>query len=243
MLIATLSISGIPPFAGFFSKDEILLKAYKHHEYLIYGIGLFTAALTAYYMFRLFFVTFEGKNYKEKKLQYISWNMKAPLLILAIGAAFAGFFGLPEIFGGTNLIDNWLEVWNGKSIHVENYVEIMFMSISVIAGLIGISVAYFKFYKYDFNQDIKESGLIYHKFYIDELIDFLIVRRLRDLSTFIAVVIDDGIIDKSVMALSNGFINLGKVVGRMQSANTRAYAFFMLVGLSSFSIYLILKLG
>ncbi len=243
MLVANLAISGIPPFAGFFSKDEILLKAYKHHEYLIYGIGLFTAALTAYYMFRLFFVTFEGKNYTEKKLEPLSWSMKAPLVVLAFGAAFSGFVGLPKVFSNTNLIDTWLGNWSGVSIHAEHYEEIIFMGVSVIAGLIGIAVAYVKFFKYDFSQELKEGGIVYNKFYIDELIDFLIVRRVRSLSTFISVVIDDGVIDKTVMSLSNGFINLGRRVGRMQSANTRMYAFFMLIGLSSFSLYLIFKLG
>jgi len=179
MLVATLSISGIPPFAGFFSKDEILLKAFEHHEYLIYGIGLFTAFLTAYYMFRLFFITFEGKNYSEKKLHYVSWSMKAPLIILAFGAAFAGFVGLPDVFSSSNLIDSWLEAWNSNPLYVSHFTELMLMGDSVIVGLIGIFVAYLKFFKYDFNQEVKESGLIYHKFYIDELIDFLIVRRFK----------------------------------------------------------------
>ncbi len=243
MLIATLAISGIPPFSGFFSKDEILLKAYKHHEYLIYGIGLFTAALTAYYMFRLFFVTFHGKNYKQKEMHYLSWSIKAPLLVLAFGAAVAGFIGLPEIFSQTNLIDEWLKVYTGGSLHVEHQAEIIFMGISVVVGLIGIVVAYAKYFKYDFNQEIQESGIIYNKFYIDEIYNFLFVRSLQKLSIFISVVIDDGIIDKTVMSLSEGFISLGRIVGRMQCANTRAYAFFMLIGLSSFSLYLILKLG
>ncbi len=243
MLIATLSISGMPPFAGFFSKDEILLKAYIHHEYLIYAIGLLTASLTAYYMFRLFFITFEGKNYTNKKIEPLGWSIKAPLVILAFGAGFAGFIGLPEVTGATNLIDDWLKVWSGSSLHVEHSQEIIFMSISVIAGLMGIGVAYVKFFKYDFNQEVKYSGIIYNKFYIDELYDAVFVKGLQKLSVFIAVVVDDGIIDKTVMSLSNGFINLGRRVGRMQSANTRAYAFFMLVGISSFSLYLILKLG
>ncbi|NOX15428.1 MAG: NADH-quinone oxidoreductase subunit L [Epsilonproteobacteria bacterium] len=243
MLVANLAISGIPPFAGFFSKDEILLKAYEHQEYLIYGIGLFTAALTSYYMFRFFFVTFEGKNYISKNLEPISASMKIPLVILAIGATFSGFVGLPEVFGGTNMIHQWLSNWSVDSTHVENFKEIVLMGISVAAGLIGIAVAYVKFFKYDFNQDIKESGIIYNKFYIDELIDFLIIRRVRQISVFVSVVVDDGIIDKTVMLLSSGFINLGRRVGRMQSANTRAYAFFMLIGLSSFSLYLIFKLG
>ena len=243
MLIATLAISGIPPFAGFFSKDEILLKAYLHHEYLIYFIGLFTAALTAYYMFRLFFITFEGKNYSAKEVQPLPWSMKAPLIVLAFGAAFAGFVGLPEVFGAHNLIDTWLEVWGGKALHVEHTQEISLMLISVVAGLVGIGVAFVKFYRYDFNKEVKLSGVVYNKFYIDEIYDAVFVKGLQKLSVFISVVVDDEIIDKAVMSVSNGFINLGRRVGRMQSANTRAYAFFMLVGISSFSLYLILKLG
>ena len=243
MLVATLSISGIPPFAGFFSKDEILLKAYLHHEYLIYVIGLFTASLTAYYMFRLFFVTFEGKNYTEKKMVKLSWSMKVPLVVLAIGAAFAGFVGLPEVFGTHNLIDGWLKTWNGKALHVEHVQEISLMLISVVAGFIGIGIAYIKFYKYDFSKEVKISGIVYNKFYVDEAYNYVFVKGLQKLSVFISVVVDDGIIDKTVMSISNGFINLGRRVGRMQCANTRAYAFFMLVGISSFSLYLILKLG
>ncbi len=243
MLIANLAISGIPPFSGFFSKDEILLKAYGNHQYLIYAIGLFTAFLTAYYMFRLFFVTFHGKNYSKHDIHKVSWSMKIPLIILAFGAAFAGFIGLPDVFAEKNLIDGWLNMWNGKELHVEHSLEYILMYVSVSAGLLGILTSYVKFYKYDFNQKIQESGVIYNKFYIDEIYDFLFVKSLQKLSVFISVVIDDGIIDKTVMSLSNGFVNLGRVIGRMQCANTRAYAFFMLVGLSSFSLYLILKLG
>jgi NADH-quinone oxidoreductase subunit L len=104
-------------------------------------------------------------------------------------------------------------------------------------------MAYVKFYRYDFNQEIKVGGIVYDKFYIDEIYDTLFVKGLQKLSVFISVVVDDNIIDRAVMSISNGFIDLGRRVGRMQSANTRAYAFFMLVGISSFSLYLILKLG
>ena len=243
MLIANLAISGIPPFSGFFSKDEILLKAYGNHQYFIYAIGLFTAFLTAYYMFRLFFVTFHGKNYCKHDIHKVSWSMKIPLVVLAFGAAFAGFIGLPDFFAETNLIDGWLNIWNGKALHVEHSLEYILMYVSVSAGLLGILTSYVKFFRYDFNQKIQEEGIIYNKFYIDEIYDFLFVKSLQKLSVFIAVVIDNGVIDKTVMSLSNGFINLGRIVGKMQSANTRAYTIFMLAGISSFSLYLILKLG
>ncbi|MDX1810255.1 MAG: NADH-quinone oxidoreductase subunit L [Sulfurospirillaceae bacterium] len=243
MLVANLAISGIPPFAGFFSKDEILLKAFEHHQYVIYAIGLFTAGLTAYYMFRLFFVTFEGKNYTEQHIHHVSLSMKIPMGLLALGAAFAGFAGLPEFFGGSNMINGWLKVWSGKSMEIGHSQELILMISSVLVGLSGILVAYKKFYRYDFTQELKNSGIVYNKFYVDEIIDALIVQKLKKFSTFVAFTFDDGIIDGIVMGLSHGFINLGRRVGKMQSANTRAYAFFMLLGLSSFSIYLIYLLG
>ncbi len=244
MLIANLAISGIPPFAGFFSKDEILLEAYASGNYILYAIGLFTAGVTAYYMFRLFFVVFYGKNYKTDKVHSLPLSMTAPLVILAVGAAFAGFLGMPEVFHVKNFIKEWLEVWAGKPLHVKHTVEYTLMGVSVLAGIVGIITAYVKFYNYDFNKGFEAKGVIYNKFYIDELYDFLIARRVRNLSRFISVYLDDGIIDGIVMGISHGFIRMGKIVGvYMQCANTRIYAFFMLLGLSSFALYLIFTLG
>jgi NADH-quinone oxidoreductase subunit L len=116
MLIATLAISGIPPFAGFFSKDEILLVAFSSGEYLIWGIAVCSAVLTAYYMFRLFFVVFEGKNAKHAHHPHdVSWVMKAPLVVLAFGSLFAGFVGLPSLLGGSHLIGTWLGEWGMRA--------------------------------------------------------------------------------------------------------------------------------
>ncbi len=243
MLIANLAISGIFPFSGFFSKDEILLKAFASENYLIYAIGMVTAGLTSYYMFRLFFVVFYGKNYKKHHINSIPMSMKVPLVILAIGATFSGFLGLPEVFG-KNLIDIWLEGYGSKALHVSHSLEYTLMGVSLLAAFIGIVAAYRLFYSYDLSKEYKGEGLIYNKFYIDEIYDFLIVKRVRDLSTFISYKIDDTFIDGIVMGLSHGFIKLGKIVGiALQSANTRLYAFYMLLGVSMFSIYLILIAG
>ncbi|WP_024955263.1 NADH-quinone oxidoreductase subunit L [Sulfurospirillum arcachonense] len=243
MLIATLAISGIPPFAGFFSKDEILLTAFSSGEYLLWIIGVFTAILTAYYMFRLLFVVFYGKNYKEdKKLHFLPKSMTTPLVILAIGSILAGFIGIPELLGGENLIGSWLGNWKNSSLHVTHSTEIILMVINIFAALLGIFIAYKKFYMYDMKEVPIFTGIVWNKFYIDEIYDTLIVHKIKQLSIFISYKIDVHFIDKIVMGLSRGFIRSGHYIAKMQNANTRFYAFTMLIGISVISTYLIMVL-
>lgn len=244
MLIATLAISGIPPFAGFFSKDEILLTAFASGEYLLWGIGVLTAIMTAYYMFRLFFVVFYADNYdKNRKIHFVPNSMKNPLVVLAIGSVVAGFIGIPKVLGGDNLVSIWLSDWKNSSLHVSHSIELILMSINIFAAIIGIVIAYKKFYMYNLKTQQKFDGLIYNKFYIDEFYDKYIVESLKKLSTFFSFNIDIKIIDAFVMGLSRGFIRIGHVVAKLQNGNVRFYSFSMLVGISAVSIYLIMVLG
>ncbi len=241
MLIATLAITGIPPFAGFFSKDEILLTAFSSGEYLIWGIGVLTAILTAYYMFRLLFVVFHGKNYQEsRKLHTISKSMIMPLIVLAFGSIVAGFIGIPEILGGNNLVGSWLNDWKNSSLHVEHSREFILMGINILAAVIGTYVAYKKFFNYDMAIVPKYNGIIWKKFYIDEIYDRFIVKKVKEVSIFISYKVDVNFIDMIVMGLSRGFIKSGHFISKVQNANTRFYAFFMLVGISVISTYLIM---
>ena len=241
MLIATLAITGIPPFAGFFSKDEILLTAFSSGEYLIWGIGVLTAILTAYYMFRLLFVVFHGKNYQEsRKLHTISKSMIMPLIVLAFGSIVAGFIGIPEILGGNNLVGSWLNDWKNSSLHVEHSTEFILMGINILAAVIGTYVAYKKFFNYDMAIVPKYNGIIWKKFYIDEIYDRFIVKKVKEVSIFISYKVDVNFIDMIVMGLSRGFIKSGHFISKVQNANTRFYAFFMLVGISVISTYLIM---
>ncbi len=241
MLVATLAIAGIPPFAGFFSKDEILLTAFSSGEYLLWGIGVITAVMTAYYMFRLLFVVFYGKNYKdERKLYPLTKSMTMPLVVLAVGSLTAGFIGIPELLGGHNLIGSWLSDWKNSSLHVEHSTEMYLMGINILAAFIGISIAYKKFYKYDMKNVPQYKGLIWNKFYIDEIYDILIVQKIKKLSIIISYKVDVNIIDMIVMGLSRAFIRSGHVIAKLQNANTRFYAFSMLIGISVVSTYLIM---
>lgn len=244
MLIANLAICGIPPFAGFFSKDEILLVAFSSGHYELWFIGLFTAVLTAYYMFRLFFVVFYGANYNEKReVHTLPKSMTIPLVILAIGSGVVGFLGIPEVLGGSNVIARWLGDFSAiTSLHVSHEMELILMVINIFAALFGIFIAYKKFFTCNLLEEHKMQGIIANKFYIDEIYEVVFVNSWKKLSIFIANRVDIEFIDAAIMGASRSFIKMGKVVSVLQSANTNHYALMMILGLSLISTYLILVL-
>lgn len=242
-LIGVIAISGIPPFSGFFSKDAILAAAFQEGQYLIWAIAMFTAFLTAFYMFRMYFIVFVAPNHHDEHYVYTSKTITIPLLILAIGAVGAGFLNLPSVFGGNHFIDSWLGQLHSKHIHMDHITEYVLMALSVIVAATGIMVAYAKYANFDVSKPENETGLIGNKFYIDEIYNVLFVQSTKKLSTFIDKVIDEKIIDAFIMNSSIGFVNIGKKVAMIQNANVRFYAAFMLIGMTCVFIYLYITLG
>lgn len=242
-LIGVIAISGIPPFSGFFSKDAILAAAFQEGQYLIWAIAMFTAFLTAFYMFRMYFIVFVAPNHHDEHYVYTSKTITIPLLILAIGAIGAGFLNLPTIFGGNHFVDSWLGQLHSKHIHMDHITEYVLMALSVIVAATGIMAAYSKYANFDVNKPEDETGLIGNKFYIDEIYNVLFVQSTKKLSTFIDKVIDEKIIDAFIMNSSIGFVNIGKKVAMIQNANVRFYAAFMLIGMTCVFIYLYITLG
>ena len=244
-LVATLAICGIFPFAGFYSKDEILFNAFASGHYTLWAIELFTAGLTAYYMFRLFFTVFIApkSSKRVKDPTTLSPFVTYPLIALAIGSLVAGFIGIPKILGGGNLITHWLSSLGDKDIQISHFVEFLLMAINTTVVLVGIYAAYKKFAHIDMSRDIKLSGIIYHKFYIDEIYDTLFVKSLQHLSNFIGKVFDRKFIDGTVMMFAKSFYNMGEFISVLQNGNVRFYAFSMLAGISVFFTYLIYVMG
>ncbi len=242
-LIGVIAISGIPPFSGFFSKDAILAAAFQEGQYLIWAIAMFTAFLTAYYMFRMYFIVFVAPNHHHQEYVYTSKTITIPLLILAIGAIGAGFLNLPTIFGGHHLVDTWLGSLNSKHIHMDHLTEYVLMALSIIVAATGIMAAYSKYAKFDLSKPEEEIGFIGKKFYVDEIYDSIFVQPTKALSTFIDKIVDDKIIDAFIMNSSTAFINIGKKVAMIQNANVRFYAVFMLLGMTAVFIYLYITLG
>ncbi|QKF66034.1 NADH:quinone oxidoreductase I, membrane subunit L [Arcobacter venerupis] len=242
-LVGVIAISGIPPFSGFFSKDAILAAAFQEGQYFIWIIGMFTAFLTAFYMFRMYYIVFVAPNHHNEHYVYTSKTITIPLLILAIGAIGAGFLNLPAVFGGNHFVDTWLEQLHSKHIHMSHLTEYVLMILSVIVAAAGIVVAHKKYAKFDVTKPEDETGIIGNKFYIDEIYNVLFVQSTKKLSTFIDKVLDEKVIDAFVMNSSIGFVNIGKRVAMIQNANVRFYAAFMLIGMTSIFIYLYITLG
>jgi NADH-quinone oxidoreductase subunit L len=200
-LIATLAICGIFPFAGFFSKDEILGRAIDRYFFL-WAIGFITAGMTAFYMFRLFFLAFSGytraDEHMEKHIHESPPSMTVPLMILAGLSIVGGWIGWPGSLGGENRFERFLEpvlagaVSETGAIKIAHHglaKEIFLMVLSLSIAGAGIWLAY-EFYR---SKRIapellaekwpRAYQLLLHKYYVDEIYDVLIVSRVKDLST------------------------------------------------------------
>jgi len=211
-LIATLAICGIFPFAGFFSKDEILGRAIDRYFFL-WAIGFITAGMTAFYMFRLFFLAFSGytraDEHVEKHIHESPPSMTVPLMILAGLSIVGGWIGWPGSLGGENRFERFLEpVLAGamsetgaiKIAHHGLAKEIFLMVLSLSIAGAGIWLAY-EFYR---SKRIapellaekwpRAYQLLLHKYYVDEIYDALIVNRVKDLSTLFGL-FDSKVID------------------------------------------------
>jgi NADH-quinone oxidoreductase subunit L len=211
-LIATLAICGIFPFAGFFSKDEILGRAIDRYFFL-WAIGFITAGMTAFYMFRLFVLAFSGytraDEHVEKHIHESPPSMTVPLMILAGLSVVGGWIGWPGSLGGENRFERFLEpVLAGalsetgaiKIAHHGLAKEIFLMVLSLSIAVAGIWLAY-EFYR---SKRIapellaeklpRAYQLLLHKYYVDEIYDALIVNRVKDLSTLFGL-LDAKVID------------------------------------------------
>src|SRR5438093_1970139 len=160
MFVGTLAIAGAPPLAGFFSKDEILWKAFSSSQghVILWLIGAAVAGMTAFYMFRLLFMTFFGESrvdhHTEQHIHESPKSMTVPLIVLAIGAVVSGWIGWPVWLGGTNAFEHFLEpvfeplpIPHAPAIEYSNLAEAGMAAFSVAVALIGFSLSYFKYCK------------------------------------------------------------------------------------------------
>lgn len=246
MMIATLAISGIPPFSGFFSKDEILLTAF-HANIPLWIIASLASIMTAFYMFRLMYLTFyrdfRGTEEQKHHLHESPSLMTLPLIVLAILSLVGGVISLP--FGGSWL-NHYLAPLFSES-HAEHHLgttEYILMAVAVAGGLIGIGMAYAKFLKGGAvpKEDDEMTGLaktIYHKYYVDEGYMALIVKPINGLARFFRDTLEPALSQLvfSLGTLANGIGNLG---ARVQNGSIGLYLFAFVIGFSVLFIYLFL---
>ncbi len=256
MLIGTLAISGIPPFAGFFSKDEILAHVFTQSP-TMYTIGVITAMFTSFYMFRMLYLTFYGKfrgtHEQEHHLHESPANMTIPLIVLAALSVVGGFIGVPESLGGHHWLEHFLSPVFQRSATLlkpeasAGATDIVLMVISVAAALIALAYAYVKYVKNshvpvsDTEQRPALANLSYHKFYVDEIYDALIRKPLDALSGFLYNTVEKLGIDGIVNGLGKGTIEASKGLRLLQTGNVGFYIFMMVVGIISILLCIVVK--
>ncbi len=259
--IATLAISGVPGLSGFFSKDEILWSAYANGGLVFWILGVFTAMMTAFYMFRLLSLTFYGKERFDHHHVHPHESpavMTVPLMILAGLSVIGGYIGLPKVFVGEhgNLFEAWLEpiykpaeqklAHFGAHSHFE---EILLMAISVALAL---SAIYFAIHVYTKKPEIalkvssKFKGmynLLLNKYFIDEAYEASVVKPIQKGSEKVLwkaadVTLIDGLVNSIASVIQNG----SGILRKIQTGIVQFYALVIVAGIALVLFWLILSL-
>ncbi len=251
-LISTLAICGIPVFSGFFSKDEILLSAFIGHTpgHIVYwGLATIAAAVTAFYMFRLYYMTFTGdlRSQDHHVREHVHESppvMTVPLIILAGLATVGGFLGLPAFIGPHALNEFLHPVFAthgaNEHPHISLGLELGLMAFSVAVAVAGIYTArLFYHVRPEAAEELaKREGFIktvyttiQNKYYVDEIYDYLVVKPIIKISdSFLWKFFDVRIIDGSVNGIAAFFGEMSSFLRRTQTGMVRNYALIMVIG-------------
>ena len=252
-IIGSLAISGIPPFAGFFSKDMILIGAF-HSGYVLWVLSVAAALMTAFYMFRLLFIVFWGNAAvaadPKHPVHESPKSMTIPMSVLAVLSIIGGFIGVPALLGGNDRIQAFFAPLFSSSeailkhgAEVSESSEILLMTIPLLL-ILGVIFLAWSFYVKNRNIEQEEpersflGNLLYRKFYVDELYDTIVQKPVAGLSTFFHDTIEVKVVDRFVNQTGNLVVWIGKNIRYMQTGNVGAYLFFMVI-----SIILILVLN
>ena len=244
--IAALAIAGIPPLSGFFSKDEILFQAFSHGSVLFWVLGWLTAGLTAFYMFRLVSLTFEGTERwgHDKHPHEAPKAMTIPLIILAVLSVVGGLVGIPLSLGGNNAIEQWLDpIFEHANVRLllvpqsDSSIEYLLMALSVAIAVAGIWFArniYLK--RPEIAEKVSSSfrgiyKLLWNKYYVDEVYDATIVTPTVKVSEkLLWKGIDVGIIDGIVNGSATVTSWVSSKLRKIQTGFAQNYALAIVVG-------------
>lgn len=245
-LLGALAISGFPLLSGFFSKDEILAHTFQNNIILWVILSL-SSLLTAFYMFRLVFLTFfnnfRGTEETRHHIHESPWTMTFPLIALCILSVIGGVIGFPAVFNMTHWLSEYLSVVTAPSAeylhhadHLSHTLEIILMSIAGIGAIIVILIARHRYVTKN-HLPAPETELrgiekvVYNKFYVDEIYDTLITRPVFKMSKWFGTFIDKNIIDGFLHLVTDVVGIGGRTLRLVQTGNTGAYVFAMVVGI------------
>jgi NADH-quinone oxidoreductase subunit L len=240
-LIGCLAIAGIVPFSGFFSKDSILLAAFSHNKFL-YIVGLLTAGLTAFYMFRLLFITFFGSfRGTEEQRHHVHESpvaMTVPLVILAILSVIGGFIDIPEVFtkGGERLTAFLSPVVPTAETTVSHTTEWMLMGLTTVIAVIAILIAWGRYKIYKDEQPSPFARFLQNKWYVDELYDSVVVKPLNALGSFANNALEKSGIDALVNGVGRAVNYSGRQLRWLQSGQVGSYVLLMVISMVIFFV-------
>lgn len=242
MLIATASISGIPPFSGFFSKDALISQAYGTGHYGIWIALMGTAFLTSFYMFRLYITVFIApqSDHSKELLHPVAVSMKWPLVILAVAALGNGIWNLPHFMGFHPLMSPYLGIQDRETILLPS-AEWSLSALNTALALAGATMAYRRFARRPKEPDTKRTvaRVLVHKLYIDELYTLIVTRPLLFLNRIVNNTAETAI-DNTIKALVNLYRRGAVRVNSSQDGDVNHYMMIMMLGISSICIYLLI---
>jgi NADH-quinone oxidoreductase subunit L len=241
-LAGCIAIAGIPPFSGFFSKDEILVHAFAANP-VYYIIGLAGALMTAFYMFRLYAMTFRGTfrgtHEQEHHLHESPWQMTMPLVVLAVLAIVAGFVGIPELFAAdAHKLEHYLapvfkaSTEIAEAHHVEHSTEYILLAVSITLIVISILYALNRFSKKPETGEAEGFGkVLANKWYVDELYNGIITKPLNGLGVFANRFIEKSGIDGIVNGVGKSVQWGSRQMRLLQSGQVGSYVLWMVLGI------------
>lgn len=243
-LIGTLAISGIPPFSGFFSKDEILAHAYEENK-IYWLLGVLASMMTAFYMFRLYYLTFHGEfrgtEHQHNHLHESPKSMTVPLMVLAVLAVFGGFLGIPNghmhwlhYFLKPTYTNGYAGTWIDDPHHFDAH-EAMLMGLAVAGALAAIYFAYMMFRKnnvvpVDSEAEMsKPQRVVYNKYYVDEIYDAIIRKPVDKISEFSYRFLEIKVVDAFVNGIGTMTRRAGDGIKYLQAGTLGFYVFAMTI--------------
>lgn len=241
MLMGCLAIAGIPPFSGFFSKDEILVHAFEANP-VYYVLGLLGALMTAFYMFRLYAMTFMGEHRSDLSHHHPHESPKAmtvPLMVLAVLSVVGGLIGIPALFmhDGHKLNTFLAPIFEGSKQYLEKHEPLShsqeWMMIAISVGLIVVMIV-LAIRKYSKSIDAEATGLgkvLENKWYVDELYDTIIVKPLLAIGGFFNTVVEKSGIDRLVNGVGKGLHYSSRQLRLLQSGNVGSYLLMIVIAI------------
>ncbi|HYE96115.1 MAG TPA: proton-conducting transporter membrane subunit, partial [Rubricoccaceae bacterium] len=253
-LVATLAIAGLPPLAGFFSKDEILFSAFRYGQnydvfwaHAVWLVGLGTALLTAIYMGRCYLLTFEGEERWPAALDVrpheSPWTMTVPLVVLAALSAVGGFLGLPALLG-SSWIHHWLGAEHGGPVfeaeiewEVSHSTEWGLLALGGAIAVVGLLIAWARWGRRELEADSwlrYKMGALYRvlagKYFVDELYDATVVKPVVGGARRVLAPFDEKGVDGAVNGLARFVRNVGAALRPLQTGFVQHYALAVVVG-------------